>query len=76
AIAIGTWAVAAGLQVHLGLVPPVLGSPLVTSILTAGVKDLLGGYFIVETDPEKGAEKLFAALQERRRELGLETRPW
>lgn len=76
AIAIGTWAVAAGLPTHLGLVPPVLGSALVTSILTTGVKDLLGGYFIVETDPIKGAEKLFAAIQERRKGLGLSTRPW
>lgn len=76
AVAIGTWAVAAGLPTHLGLVPPVLGSALVTSILTAGVKDLLGGYFIVETDPVKSAEKLFAAIQERRKGLGLSTRPW
>ncbi|WP_018086203.1 anaerobic carbon-monoxide dehydrogenase catalytic subunit [Desulfurispora thermophila] len=76
AVAIGTWAVACGLPVHLGLVPPVLGSALVTSLLTAGIKDLLGGYFIVETDPQQAAEKLYAAIQERRRGLGLETRPW
>lgn len=76
AVAIGTWAISSGLPVHLGVVPPVLGSPLVTSVLTAGVKDLLGGYFIVETDPHKAAEKLFAAIQERRAGLGLSTSQW
>jgi carbon-monoxide dehydrogenase catalytic subunit len=38
AVAIGTWAISSGLPVHLGVVPPVLGSPLVTSVLTAGVR--------------------------------------
>jgi carbon-monoxide dehydrogenase catalytic subunit len=71
AVAIGTWAVAAGLPTHLGVVPPVLGSPVVTKVLTEGVKDLLGGYFIVETDPAKAADRIFGAIQERRRGLGL-----
>ena len=76
AVSIGTYAVACGLPTHLGIVPPVLGSPLVTQLLTAGVKDLLGGYFIVETDPVKAAEAIFAALQQRRQGLGLATRAW
>ena len=76
AVSIGTYAVALGLPTHLGIVPPVLGSPLITELLTAGVKDLLGGYFIVETDPVKSAEAIFTALQERRSGLGLATRSW
>lgn len=76
AVSIGTYAMAIGLPVHLGVVPPVLGSRLVTSVLTEGVKDLFGGYFIVETDPYKAAEAIFAAIQERRSGLGLPTREW
>ncbi|MCL5290073.1 MAG: carbon monoxide dehydrogenase, partial [Firmicutes bacterium] len=76
AVSIGTYAMACGLPTHLGVVPPVLGSPLVTEMLTAGVKDLLGGYFIVETDPVKAAQAIFSALQERRRGLGLGVRAW
>lgn len=71
AVAIGTWAVAAGLPTHLGVVPPVLGSKLVTGVLTSTVKDLFGGYFIVEPDPLKAAEGLLAAMAERRKGLGL-----
>lgn len=71
AVAIGTWAVAAGLPTHLGLVPPVLGSPTVTSVLTSAVKGLFGGYFIVEPDPQKAAAALLSAISERRQGLGL-----
>ncbi|MCS7286466.1 MAG: anaerobic carbon-monoxide dehydrogenase catalytic subunit [Anaerolineae bacterium] len=71
AIAIGTWAVTAGLPTHVGFVPPVLGSPLVSRILTQDIKGIFGGYFIVETDPSKAAEKLLEAIRERRKGLGL-----
>lgn len=71
AVAIGTWAVAAGLPTHLGVVPPVLGSAVVTQVLTSTVKDLFGGWFIVEPDPVKASGLLLSAMAERRRGLGL-----
>lgn len=71
AVAIGTWAVAAGLPTHLGVVPPVLGSKVVTDVLTSTARDLFGGYFIVEADPMKAAEKLISVIGERRKGLGL-----
>ncbi len=71
AVSIGTWAVAMGLPTHVGVVPPVTGSPLVVQVLTQTVKDLLGGYFIVEPDPKAAAGKLVAAIKERRQGLGI-----
>ncbi len=71
AVSIGTWAVAMGLPTHVGVVPPVTGSPLVVQVLTQTAKDLLGGYFIVEPDPKVAAGKLVAALKERRQGLGI-----
>jgi carbon-monoxide dehydrogenase catalytic subunit len=71
AVSIGTWAVAMGLPTHVGVVPPVTGSPLVVQVLTQTVKDIFGGYFIVEPDPQAAAEKLVAALKERRASLGI-----
>jgi carbon-monoxide dehydrogenase catalytic subunit len=76
ALAIGTWAVSLGLPTHLGFAPPVLGSKLVTRVLTQDIKELLGGYFFIETDPLLAAEKIFAALQERRQKLNIGTCRW
>ncbi|MFH0726915.1 MAG: anaerobic carbon-monoxide dehydrogenase catalytic subunit [Pseudomonadota bacterium] len=70
AVSIGAYAVAAGLPTHVGVMLPVLGSALVTEILTDKVKGLTGGYFIVDLDPESAAEKLLAAIDERRKGLG------
>lgn len=71
AVSIGTYAVAAGLPTHVGVMLPVLGSPLVTEVLTDKVKGLTGGYFIVDLDPESAAGKILAAIDERRKGLGL-----
>ncbi len=71
AVAIGTWAVASGLPTHLGVIPPVTGSSKVTEMLTSGIRDIFGGYFIVEPDPVKASERLFSALTERRNALGI-----
>lgn len=71
AVSIGAYAVAAGLPTHVGVMLPVLGSPLVTEILTEKVRDLTGGYFIVDLAPESSADKLLAAIDERRAGLGL-----
>ncbi|HWQ77686.1 MAG TPA: anaerobic carbon-monoxide dehydrogenase catalytic subunit [Anaerovoracaceae bacterium] len=71
AMAIGTWAVTLGLPTHLGVIPQVLGSPVVTKVLTDSVKDLTGGYFIVETDPQAAARKLLDAIEQRRAGLGI-----
>lgn len=71
AVSIGTWAVALGLPTHVGVLPPVTGSPLVVKVLTETAKDLLGGYFIVEEDMKVAAQKMVAALKERRAGLGI-----
>ncbi len=72
AISIGCYAVAAGLPTHVGVMLPVTGSALVTEVLTQGVKDLTGGYFIVEPDPDKAADTLLQAINDRRKGLGLD----
>ncbi len=71
AVAIGTWSVALGLPTHLGTIPPVMGSQTVTKLITEDVKDVLGGYFLVDPNPETAAEKLLAAIKDRRAGLGL-----
>lgn len=71
ALAIGTWAVSLGFPTHLGVIPQVMGSSVVVDVLTEKTKDLTGGYFIVETDPQAAAQKIYTAIQERRQLLGI-----
>ena len=71
AVSIGTWAVALGVMTHVGVVPPVLGSPLVTKVLTGDITGLTGGKFFVETDPHKAAEGILAHINDKRKQLGL-----
>lgn len=71
AVAIGTWSVALGIPTHLGTMPQVTGSAKVTELLTQTAKDLLGGYFLVELDPEVAADKLLEVIEERRQGLGI-----
>jgi len=71
AVSIGTYAVAAGLPTHVGVMLPVLGGPQVTEVLTSKIGDLTGGYFMVELDPDAAADKLLNAINQRRSGLGL-----
>jgi len=71
AVADGIFAVAFGLLTHLGPVPPVTGSPLITSILTRDVEGLTGGRVLVEEDPVKAADAMYAHIMAKRSALGI-----
>jgi carbon-monoxide dehydrogenase catalytic subunit len=71
AVSIGTFAVALGLPVHLGIIPPVTGGPEVASLLTEKAKELVGGYFIVELNPIVAVDRLVEVIRERRKGLGI-----
>jgi carbon-monoxide dehydrogenase catalytic subunit len=71
AAAIGTGALALGITVHLGITPPVIGSPVVASLLTQKSEELFGGRFIVEVDPTKASQLLLDHIKEARGKLGL-----
>jgi anaerobic carbon-monoxide dehydrogenase catalytic subunit len=65
AISIGSWNVAMGLPVHVGVVPPVQGSTLVDGVARLIAHDVYGGFFIWETDAQKAADKLLECLDYR-----------
>ncbi len=73
AVSIGTYFVASGVFVHLGTIPPVLGSRKVTKLLTEDLEYFVGGKFYVEPDPEKAAETIIRVIEEKRRKLGWPT---
>lgn len=71
AVAIGAYFVGSGVPVHLWPLPPILGGPAVTRILTQDAKKVLGGYFFVEEDPAATAVQMEAIIMERRAGLGI-----
>lgn len=71
AVAIASWAVSLGFPTHIGTVPQIKGSTFVTEFLTQTAKDITGGYFIAETNQSNAADRIFEAIQERRKGLGI-----
>lgn len=71
AVAIGAYFVGSGIPVHLWPVPPILGGPAVTRILTEDAKGVFGAHFFVEGDPVKTADQMEAIVMERRKGLGI-----
>jgi carbon-monoxide dehydrogenase catalytic subunit len=71
AVSIGAYVVSSGIFTVLGTVPQVLGSPLVTKILTKTANSVLGAAFAVETDPIKGARLMIAHMDAKRKALGI-----
>lgn len=72
AAAIGTYAVASGIDCHLGHPPNITGSALVTNLALTGLKDLVGASFLVEPDPFKAADLLDDRIKDKRLALGLQ----
>ncbi len=71
AVADGIFAVSFGLLTHIGPVPPVTGSELVTKVLTEDIENLLGGKVLVEEDPVKAASIMIAHIDAKRSALGI-----
>ena len=71
AIADGIFAVAFGLLTHIGPVPPVTGSAMVTKLLTQDIEQLLGGKVLVEEDPVKATTIMVAHIDAKRKALGI-----
>jgi carbon-monoxide dehydrogenase catalytic subunit len=71
AVSIGAYVVASGIFTVLGTVPPVLGGPAVTELLTAGANGVVGAAFAVQPDPFKAAELIVGHIAEKRAALGI-----
>lgn len=65
AISIGSWVISMGIPCHVGVMPPIEGSELVLGVATQIARDVFGGYFIFETDPDKAAQKLYDRVEKR-----------
>jgi len=71
AVSIGAYVVSSGVFTVLGTVPQVLGSPVVTELLTKGANDVVGAVFAVEPDPFKAARLMIDHMEAKRKALGI-----
>lgn len=71
ALADGCFGLALGLTLHLAQPPAILGSPIVTKLLTQDLVDITGGKVIVEMDPVAAADQLEAVIESKKKALGL-----
>ena len=65
AVAIGSWFVCMGVPVMVGVVPQLTGSALILDLVTQAARDVFGGYFMAQPDPEEAAKMIFERLQKR-----------
>lgn len=71
AIAIGTYFVASGVDVFLGVTPPVTGSANFTDLLTNRIEEKVGAKFFVNEDPIQLAQAMIDRIEEKRTRLGI-----
>ncbi|MFZ2653334.1 MAG: anaerobic carbon-monoxide dehydrogenase catalytic subunit [Victivallales bacterium] len=71
ALADGCFGLSLGLTLHLAQPPPILGSALITKVLTEDLVNLTGGRVIVEMDPVAAADKLQADINNKLAALGI-----
>jgi carbon-monoxide dehydrogenase catalytic subunit len=71
ALSIGTYAVASGIYVVLGVSPQVTGSENLTKYLTSDMEDIYGGRFDIEPDALKAAGKIINHIENKRKALQI-----
>ncbi len=71
ALADGAFGLSLGIPLHLAVPPFITGSDLVTKLLTEDLKNITGGYLILDSDVESTAKKLEDIIMEKRSELKI-----
>ncbi|WP_457624797.1 anaerobic carbon-monoxide dehydrogenase catalytic subunit [Persephonella sp.] len=61
----GLLAVSMGINTYVNPIPPIVGGPAFTRLLTRDIEDILGGKFMVEPDPVKAAELIEKELEKK-----------
>lgn len=72
AAAIGLYAVASGINTHLGHPPNITGSENVVNLATNVLNDVVGARFLIDGDAIQTVDKLEEIINQKRRGLGLE----
>ena len=71
ALADGCFGLSLGLTLHLAQCPPILGSSVVTKVLTEDLEQLTGGKVVVEPDAIKAADIMQQVIENKLSALGI-----
>ena len=73
AVSIGNYVVATGIDTFLGVDPYTKGSTEITELLQGetGAKEWVEAHFVVDLDIERLGDKMIAAIEEKRKALGI-----
>ena len=72
AVGIGQYFVTSGVPVLIGVPLPIYGSPTVANYLENEIEELYGAKWMYEPDPVLAAHKLIAAIDAKRKHLGID----
>jgi len=72
AVGIGQYFVTSGVPVMLGVPLPIYGSPKFANYLEKEIEELYGGFWMYDPDPISAAHKLIAAIDAKRKHLGID----
>ncbi|WP_026394529.1 anaerobic carbon-monoxide dehydrogenase catalytic subunit [Acetobacterium malicum] len=71
AVAIANYVVGSGINTYLGVIPPVLGGPNFTKLMTEDCHEFIGAHFVFEKDPIVMVDKIMEDMEAKRTALGI-----
>jgi carbon-monoxide dehydrogenase catalytic subunit len=71
AVSIANYVVSSGLDVYLGIEPQVKGSAQMMELITNGTRKIVGGGFIINTDPHILVKNIIEGIEAKRSALGI-----
>jgi carbon-monoxide dehydrogenase catalytic subunit len=71
AVAIANYVVATGIDTYLGIDPLVSGSSKMMDLITNGTRNMVGGGYIINTNPEELVKAIIDGIEAKRAALGI-----
>jgi carbon-monoxide dehydrogenase catalytic subunit len=71
AVSIANYVVSTGIDTYLGIDPLVSGSSKMMDLITEGTRKMVGGGYIIDTNPETLVDKIIEGIEAKRAALGI-----
>ena len=71
AVSIANYVVATGIDTYLGIEPQVKGSDQMMHLITEGTREMVGGGYIINMDPDQLVDAIIDGIEAKRAALGI-----